>query len=339
MATAIDALAESLASRNLDLISERQKAVFEQWRKYSTEHALTSIAQAAAPFCMSIRKDIFVTLEIAKENLRTLGDHPQQGNWENRLEALRMQAAATPDAAERLGADSLPKLVDLSKAVFGLSNEVLSARWDRVALSPTTRRWLATDLGTTLSQKTVQNFLSDVRVLQIALATPTTEQYEGREIHFRITNLDPAWKHGVELAVEFGDGTRQTMTAEEAGRGKLFVHTYARATQYPLRAYATPLLTLPPGETKLPELGTSPVRLLTIGTSPVSYAARWADGVFNIRYGLALLIAAVLYFWRLHVRSTAFGASSFDYARAFSLGFLASAGVNKLPDIIKDLFS
>lgn len=68
-------------------------------------------------------------------------------------------------------------------------------------------------------------------------------------------------------------------------------------------------------------------------------AARWADAFLNIRCGLALLIAVALYFWRFQARTTTFGASTLDYAQAFSLGFAASQAVNALPSAIAGLFS
>jgi hypothetical protein len=50
MAAAVQALEQAVASRNLDTISERLRAVYEQWRQDSTARAIGMIVQATGPF-------------------------------------------------------------------------------------------------------------------------------------------------------------------------------------------------------------------------------------------------------------------------------------------------
>lgn len=51
-----------------------------------------------------------------------------------------------------------------------------------------------------------------------------------------------------------------------------------------------------------------------------------------MRFGLALLVAGLLYFWRFHAKKVVFGANAFDYAEAFALGFAVSLAINSLPE-------
>ena len=341
MVTALEAFDRAIASRNLDDISASLKALYNEWQRYGTNRALTMIAQVYAPFSLRLREDIFVNLEAIQEGLQDLGAHPQQAEWENQWEALRMKAAATPDLAEQMNSDIYNEMSDLSTAVFALSNRVDSARWDKAALSPSAKRWLLAEVGDTLTENTRANLQADTRVLRVTVLTPAAEQYAGREIRFQISNSDPAWRNGVQLTLDFGDGAPQTLTAEELAQNKSFAHTFARKANYALSAYAMSCANPTATGKAVPKLGATPEQspqALRINESPVSAMEKLADRFFNIRYGLALLIAVVLYFWRFQARTKVFGASSLDYAQAFTLGFAASLAVNA-PNTIAGLFS
>ena len=79
-------------------------------------------------------------------------------------------------------------------------------------------------------------------------------------------------------------------------------------------------------------LGLSPGEPLWIGSSPISAARQLSETFFNVRFGLALLVAGLLYFWRFHAKKVVFGANAFDYAEAFALGFAVSLAINSLPE-------
>jgi hypothetical protein len=55
------------------------------------------------------------------------------------------------------------------------------------------------------------------------------------------------------------------------------------------------------------------------------------------QFGLALLIASVVYFWRYHSGSRVFGMRSFDYVETFALGFAAYYAVAGLPKTLVEL--
>jgi hypothetical protein len=338
---ALEGFEQAIAGRNTNDISARLRTLTDRWQGYSTERARAMINQAVAPFCLSLRERIFAGIMAIRGNLQELGAHPQLKQWENQLEALRMKAAATPESVERMHVGTLDELSALYTSVSGFSNEVSSAQWDRIALTPSARRWLVDQLGDMLTKSTRENLLGAVRVLRIDVLTPFDEQYAGREFRFQIMNLDPAWKHGVQLRLEFGDGATQILNSEELAQNSAFTHAYARQGRYRLRACAIPCVVPAQGGEPPDVLGATPEQPqpLEVAASPVSSAARWADAFLNTRHGLALLIAVALYFWRFQAKTTTFGASALDYAQAFSLGIAASLAVNKLPDVIAGLFS
>jgi hypothetical protein len=85
-----------------------------------------------------------------------------------------------------------------------------------------------------------------------------------------------------------------------------------------------------------PELGRG-VTEVFVHPSPATTAERLADILLTAQFGLALLIASVVYFWRYHAGPRVFGTRGFDYVEAFALGFAAYAAVTHLPKVLSDL--
>jgi hypothetical protein len=86
-------------------------------------------------------------------------------------------------------------------------------------------------------------------------------------------------------------------------------------------------------------LGEANAQQVSVSPSPISKARQLADTFFNARFGLALLIAGLLYFWRYYATKSVFGANALDYAQAFALGFAVSLAVNDLPQKIAEFIS
>jgi biopolymer transport protein ExbB/TolQ len=76
---------------------------------------------------------------------------------------------------------------------------------------------------------------------------------------------------------------------------------------------------------------------LTVNRSPATLAERLADVFLTTQFGLALLIASVVYYWRFHSGTVTFGSSSVHYIQAFILGFAAYAAVADLPKALVEL--
>jgi hypothetical protein len=156
----------------------------------------------------------------------------------------------------------------------------------------------------------------------------------GRQIEFKIDNLAPNWGPGVNVGVDFGDGPPAIMTAEELSKNGV-THRYKDAKSFAVVAIAPGAI-----EPTQKALGEGKLQQhLSISPSPISAARQLADNFFNARFGLALLIAGLLYFWSYYAQKTVFGANAFDYAQAFALGFAVSLAVNDLPQKLAEFIS
>jgi hypothetical protein len=248
-----------------------------------------------------------------------------------------MRLSASPDTVENMGVDCLDVQSDLSSRAYNLSNEVNSALWDATVLPDATKRELATDLRASLTPETLRNLISDVRPLRIEVTTPPEERYAGREVEFRVDNLDPIWKSGVTLVIDFGDGQRTAANAEDLSKSNRFTHAYAEAkSTFVPAVVAAEAFTPTTLEAIGKRLGDGELRQFVIQPSPISAARQLADIFFNVRFAIALLIAGLLYFWRFYTMKPVFGANAFDYAQAFALGFAVSLAVNELPKSLSE---
>lgn len=125
-------------------------------------------------------------------------------------------------------------------------------------------------------------------------------------------------------------------SAEDLQKNLWFSHAYSTAQTF--KPIITAAEAFKPGtlEPIGKKLGDGQLTDLTISPSPILAAQHLADIFFNARFGLALFVAALLYFWRYTVMKPVFGANAFDYVQAFTLGFAVSLAVNDLPQKLAD---
>ncbi|MEO8738983.1 MAG: hypothetical protein ABI537_04675 [Casimicrobiaceae bacterium] len=327
----LDALAAAVDAGDLSAVATHSQAMFEQWAAFSGARGQAMVLKTTAPFCVRLRDDTLVDLHASQESMRRLEAHPKLSKWEGQIDQLAMQARASPDVPENMPLDCLTQLVELSGKAFNLSNEIDSALWDAASLPDATRRQLVLDHRANLTPETLRNLLSDLRPLQLEVATPPEERNAGREIEFRVTNLDPIWGPGVTLAMDFNDGQIKTATAEELRKNRQFTHVYSGAKSWKPSVVAAEAFAPGTANAIGKMLGKSEPVTISVSPSPISLAREAADRFVNARFGLALLIAGMLYFWRYQSMKTVFGASLFDYAQAFALGFVVSVAVDQLP--------
>ena len=332
----LEALEAAVDSGDLTAVSTHSKGLFEQWRIYTTARATTMILKSTAPFCLHMREEALVDMQATQSAMRRLEGHPRLQHWEDELDLLRMKTDEAPAVIEKMPPDCLTVFGDLSSKTYALSNEVNSALWDVAILPNETKRQLAADLHTSLTPETLQNLISDVRPLRIEVTPPPEERYVGREIEFRVANLDPVWGSGVTLMIDFNDGHHAMASAEDLRKNLWFSHAYSTAQTF--KPIITAAEAFKPGtlEPIGKKLGDGQLIDLTISPSPILAARHLADIFFNARFGLALFVAALLYFWRYAVMKPVFGANAFDYAQAFTLGFAVSLAVNDLPQKLAD---
>ena len=330
MLAELNAYEAAIASENIDAISAHVHTMFNLWTAYSIEHSKTLISKAFAPFCVSIREDMLISLEAAQQTMRRLEGNPNMLKWEGELDKLRMKIYATPNRAEQMSSDCFDVINDLSTSASNLSSEITSAVWGTVNLPDATKHELASDFSSILTPEALQDLMSAVRPLHIDTTTPEAELYVGHQINFKIANLAQVWGAGVLLKIDFGDDQYLTVSGDELRKNPSLTHVYADAKSFTLAVLAAEAFK-PDSMLPVPKALGGGKLSLSISPSPISAARHLANIFFNVRFGLALLIAGLLYFWRYHARKAVFGANAFDYAEAFALGFTVSLAINELP--------
>jgi hypothetical protein len=172
--------------------------------------------------------------------------------------------------------------------------------------------------------------------LTIEATTPAADRYAERPVSFRVGGLDQSWRTGVQLAIDYGDGSPVASMSAEETQKHFFVHFYASPIATRVRvaaAFAFQPDTLQPGGALLGQ-GTQDV---TIDRSPLSAARAAQDAFLNTRFFLALLIAGFVYFWQFWTKEPTFGSRSFDYVKAFALGAVVQAAVTNLPEALSKI--
>lgn len=327
----LDALEQAIDAGNLDAVSAHTRGLFEQWASYGSARATAMILKATAPFCLRLRDDTLVSLEATQQTMRRLEGNSSFRKWESELDRLRMKTQSTPDAVVKMPINCLDLMGELFESAYKVSNDVTSAMWNAATLPESTKHDLAAELGGSLTPDVLQSLISDTRPLHIEVTTAPEERYVGRQIEFRIGNIEPIWGLGVNVRIDFGDGHDKTQTAEDLRKNNAVTHAYAEPKSYTLAVVAAETLEADAMRPSRKTLGEGQLQNLVVQPSPVSVASRLADIFFNLRFALALLVAGLFHFWRYRSTKDVFGARSFDYAQAFALGFAVSLAVNDLP--------
>jgi hypothetical protein len=324
------------------------RRLIDAWTDYGLRRMNDAVRAATADYCRAAAADLHRTLARTERIMQLVPDHADRAAWERTLNRLRVEAGQVPMDGCMVGAFRRgpgPSGVEAGKAspLFGLaaraldlSQQVFVADLAAVSISAQDRLQAARASGVQRAETVAQSLLTAPRPLTIEAATPETERYAGRPVSFRVGGLDMSWEAGVQVAVDYGDGSPiETMSAEEARR-RFFTHTYAAPMAPGLRvaaAFAFRPGTLEATEARLGEGRGS----LTIERSPLSAARAAQDAFFNMRFALALAIAGFVYFWQFRTKEPTFGAGSFDYVKAFALGAAVEAAVTNLPEALSKI--
>jgi hypothetical protein len=203
---------------------------------------------------------------------------------------------ASPDLVESMTPDCVNVFVNLSGRAYRLRNEVDSTMWSATALPETTKRELATEFGSVLTPEALANMTRDTRSLSVTVLTPEAERYAELEIEFNIGNLGPNWGSSVMLTIDFGDGQQMSVNAEALPK-KPLVHNYKsdKPAKVVVTAAEFPSSSAQESASKALGVGRQEV---SSSYSPVSFSRKLADYLFNARFGLALLLDSLPYFWR-----------------------------------------
>jgi hypothetical protein len=341
MITAIDA-AEAAAKR-VD-VSGTMQAVHgleQDWQAYLPRHVAAASAIAVAPVCRDWRDRQLQELIETENYVKLLSGRPEIADWERRLDRARRgllavlpEAATTPD-------ECLGPVVENGREIIAVSQEVFTREIADVPIPPKARLDAAQGSGVATAIALSQRLMTEPRDLKLAPRTPEEDRIIGQPIVFGLDGLDPDWGSGVSVVVEWGDGTAPMQSdAEKLRQADYLAHSYNEVrTVRAVAVAADRFLSAPAGTVPRPdglELGRS-VTEVFVHPAPATTAERLADIFLTAQFGLALLIASVIYFWRYYAGPRVFGTRGFDYVEAFVLGFAAYAAVTDLPKVLSDL--
>ncbi len=264
--------------------------------------------------------------------MRLLAAAPTLADWDARLGQLRLAQLGIKQG-------DCNAVIALGRPTLTLENDVFTAGLADAAIPPDAKLGAAENSQVAEAITLARQLLTAPRPLTVTAVTPPEERYAGRQVVFQVGNLDSVWQAGVDIGIDFGDGSPPSIIGVEALRRQGHVtHVFTgplTGTMTVLAATRFRPGTLLPQETAL---GTGDAQLFIL-PSPLSRARRFADVFFNARFILALAIAGTVYYWRFEARDRVFGARSFDYVEAFALGFAVDAAVTDLPGAISKLIA
>jgi hypothetical protein len=319
----LDALEKALHGPDLKLAAAPMKELQKAWSDYVPRRLAQVSSVAAAPICEAWRADLRRHLDSIEQGMRLVGSSALP-EWDSRLGQLRL-------AQLGIRQGDCDAVIALGRQALALDNDVFTTSLANAPIPPDAKLGAAETSSVAVAIALARKLLIEPRRLTITVVTSEEERYAGRQIVFRIGNLDPVWQAGVSVGIDFADGSPPlVLDAEALRRQGEITHVFpAKLTGTMKVAVATGFLrgTLAPLDTAL-GTGTAPLFVLP---SPVSAARQLADFFFNSRFILALAIAGIVYYWRFESRDRVFGARGFDYVEAFALGFAVDAAVSKLP--------
>jgi len=325
----VDAIETANRSGDVEAVRAGSKRLFDGWGAYGAAYMTATSLRATAPFCVRLRDDIEARLVAAEQELRRAGSASKLRRWEAEHDLLRMKLGMFPHKADGMPTDCLAKLLELDTRVRTTRDEILADMWSRVTLTEEIKHDLAENPAFGPAFDSLRSSTEGARKLTIAIEPPKEERVASRRLDFSIGNLDPQWGPGVGVVVDFGDGSKPAVTDAEALRAARISHTYEDPGAFPFVVKATEA----GGAQRVGEGG----ERIVVAEAPAPLARRIADELLDLRLMLALALASVLYFWRYYAQKAVFGASAFDYAQAFALGFAVSLAMSNLPQQIAQL--
>jgi hypothetical protein len=305
---------------------------FLAWGHHLVTRALDRVQHGR---CLEIYADLERDTGMIEAALREAPSPSHAAAWDRALDRIRLDMSREgPDSATISHGCEAP-LVAIQSRTVALSATVLANDLTDVQLPSLTRIRLAQASGVAAAIEATEADATQPRRITITTTTPPGERTVGNRLNFRIGQVDPLWGASSIVRVDFGDHTLAFQTnAEQLRQGAQISHRYTDART---RTVKVSIVEPRAGRTGHDiRLGQGHTVIL-LRPSPISAARRLADEFLNLRFGLALLVALTIYYWRYHSKVTAFGARGYDYIEAFALGFAADAAVVHLPQALASL--
>ena len=348
MRARIDAIAAALDRGELKATSPLYKELMQAWTDYGLRRIRDAVRAATSDYCRLEGEDLRRGLAMTEANLQLVRGNASLPEWEATVDRIRVQALAIPqedcmsrDIRRKVGSfelESLPgsPLLGLQTDALTLSRAVFTASLADAPIGTADRLEAAEASGVQEAVELSRALAAGQRSLRLRLLTPPSDWYVGRPIQIQVEGVARNWGAGVRVGLDFGDHTPpETKSAEDALK-QPFVHTYTTPLTARTRVVAASGFRDGTLEVTGDQMGSGTLTF-NIGVSPVSVARRLADAFLSIRFGLALLIALLVYFWQFWTKQKTFGSQSLDYVKAFVLGVVAEAAVSNLPEALGKL--
>ena len=324
LATAIDSGIAAAGKQDQDGMKQAMKAAQAEWRAYTPKHVAAAGAAVVGPVCVNWRDDWLQQLAVAEGQVKLQSGRPEVADWDKRLDRAKraLQSVAAGDA------DCIGRLTTAAGDVNGVSQEAFRRLLEDSPIPLSARLDAAERSGDTAAVAAVQRLMTEPRDLQLAAQTAEDDKVVSQPILFTLANLDPNWGSGIDVTIDWGDGSPPLRSdAERLRQGERLEHVY--------RAIGTvhPTATATAGAETVGASGSETF----VRPSPATAAERAADIFLSSQFWLALLIASVVYYWRFHSGTVTFGSNSVHYVLAFALGFAAYAAVADLPKALAEI--
>jgi hypothetical protein len=343
MRARIDAISTALDRGDLKATSPLYKELMQAWTDYGLRRIRDAVRAVTSDYCRREGEDLRRGLAMTEANLQLVRGNASLPEWEATVDRIRVQALAIPqedcmsrDIRRKAGSfelESLPgsPLLGLQTDALVLSRAVFTASLADAPIGNADRLEAAGASGVQEAVELSRALAAGQRTLRLRLLTPRSDWYVGRPIQIQIDGVAQNWGAGVRVGLDFGDHTPpETKSAEDALK-QPFVHTYTTPLTARTRVVAASGFRDGTLEVTGDQMGSGTLTF-DIGVSPVSAARKLADAFLSIRFGLALLIALLVYFWQFRTNQKTFGSQSLDYVKAFVLGVVAEAAVSNLPE-------
>ncbi len=330
----LDVIAAQVGAGKMTESAQLYRGFLNDWTARSIRLSGAAADRVVHGHCMQMYADMQRDAGAMEAALREHPPNPDLADWNRRFDQIRLDMQREGPDAETITPACLGPLLAINDRMIKLSGDIFAAGVEDADIPVLTRVRLARLSGVSSAIALAEANKDHARALDLGIRTPEDERVVGRQLAFSAGRLDPVWGAGVRIGVDFGDGTPPfVVSAEQLRQGAGIEHTYAT----PLTAHLTLEAaegfkpgTIEPQGVSLGEGGAT----VLIAPSPITAAQRLADDILNLRFGIALLVALTVYYWRFHDSNKVFGAKGVDYVEAFTLGFIANAAAGKLPDVL-----
>jgi len=332
--TQIDAIAAQVSAGKLREASDLYRPFLNDWTARSIRLDKAAADRVTHAHCLEMYADMQRDTGAMEATLREHAPNPNLPDWNRRFDQIRLDMQRDGPDAETITPACMDPLTAINARIIELSRDIFAVGVADADIPALTRARLARDSGVAAAIATTESNKDQARALDLAATTPEDERIVGRQLTFNATRLDPVWGAGVQIGIDFGDGTPPfSASAEQLRQGAAIEHTYTTPLTAHLKLTAAESFkpgTIEPQGTTLGEGSTT----VLIAPSPITAAQRLADDILNLRFAIALLIALTIYYWRFHNRTKVFGANGIDYIEAFALGFIANTAAGSLPAVL-----